>query len=88
MLLSVHMTSVLFLIILTGIQASIEPDIWFFRYSIAIGVYQAGFGQGTGPVFLNNLRCTGRESSLLSCGHRAASCSHIEDAGVVCPPCK
>ena len=56
----------------------------------AVAVHQAAFGLGTGPVFLSNLRCTGTESSLLSCGHLigVTSCSHFNDAGVVCHPCK
>ena len=56
--------------------------------TIALAVYHAAFGQGTGPVFLRYLNCTGRESSLLSCSHRSGSCSHSVGAGVVCPPCK
>ena len=59
-----------------------------FPCTIAFAVYQAAFGQGTGPVFLRYLSCTGRESSLVSCGHRSGSCSHSYDAGVVCPSCK
>ena len=61
-----------------------------FLYALAIAVYQAGFEQGTGPVLLNGVRCTGTESSLLSCSHDGigrAYCSHSQDAGVVCPPC-
>ena len=59
-----------------------------FLYTIAIAVHQAAFGQGTGPVFLDRLRCTGTESSLLSCSQSGTpSCSHSRDAGVVCPPC-
>ena len=60
-------------------------------YTIAIAVFQAAFGQGIGPVFLSNVRCTGAESSLLSCSHSGIGvsyCSHYEDAGVVCPPRK
>ena len=58
---------------------------------IGVAVHQAAFGQGTGPVLLSYVTCTGTESSLLSCSrtdtylHR---CSHFYDAGVVCPPCK
>ena len=48
----------------------------------------ATFGQGTGTIWLDNVRCTGRENSLSSCSHRGwgrlLSCSHREDAGVYC----
>ena len=65
------------------------PDLWLFLHTIAIAVYQAGFGQGTGPVLLYYMRCTGSESSLLNCSHIGDSyCLHSQDAGVVCPPCK
>ena len=59
-----------------------------FLYTIGIAVYQAAFGQLTGPVSLGDVRCTGNESSLLSCSHRVAYCSHFFFAGVVCHPCK
>ena len=52
---------------------------------------RAEFGQGTGPIFLDDLRCTGTESSLLSCSHIGIgvhNCGHYEDAGVVCQSCK
>ena len=60
-------------------------------YTIAIAVYQAAFGQGTGPVFLSNGGCTGTEYSLLNCSHSEIGvtyCSHYNDVGVVCPPRK
>ena len=43
------------------------------------------FGQGTGPIFLSNLRCDGTEQRLTDCiSTSGASCSHYEDAGVRC----
>ena len=61
---------------------------WNFLVTSVLYGYQHNFGQGTGPVFLYGVRCTGTESSLLSCSHSGISynwCSHSSDAGVVCP---
>ena len=48
----------------------------------------AYFGQGTGPIWLDNVVCTGTESTLASCGHLGVgvtrSCSHREDVGLRC----
>ena len=80
-----------FLSVWVSISASmsmIHAVMAIFVCTIAFGFYGAPFGQGTGPVFLRNVGCTGTESSLLSCSHRSGSCSHFQDAGVVCPSCK
>ena len=60
-------------------------------FTVAIAMSQAAFGQGTGQILLDHVGCSGYESSLLSCNHRGIGvhgCSHYEDAGVVCQPCK
>uniref|UniRef100_A0A8C0VC75 SRCR domain-containing protein n=1 Tax=Cyanistes caeruleus TaxID=156563 RepID=A0A8C0VC75_CYACU len=47
----------------------------------------AYFGQGSGPIMLDNVRCSGDEVSLLRCNHtgwRIHNCDHYEDASVVC----
>ena len=48
----------------------------------------AYFGQGSGPIWLDNIGCIGNESTLASCSHLGfnitRSCGHYEDAGVRC----
>ena len=54
-----------------------------------IGAFPVGggiFGQGSGPIHLDDLVCNGEESSLLYCDVKIGThdCSHSEDAGVRC----
>ena len=47
----------------------------------------ATFGQGTGPILLDNLMCVGTETRLFDCPHNGVgihNCAHSEDAGAVC----
>ena len=47
----------------------------------------AYFGQGIGSILLENVTCSGSETSLLSCAYTSPSSSdsHSMDAGVKCP---
>ncbi|XP_025112202.1 deleted in malignant brain tumors 1 protein-like isoform X2 [Pomacea canaliculata] len=54
---------------------------------ISVGI--ASFGQGTGRIWLDDVLCSGTESSLVSCRHSSFGtndCRHSEDVGVLCPP--
>ncbi|XP_052281888.1 deleted in malignant brain tumors 1 protein-like isoform X1 [Dreissena polymorpha] len=48
---------------------------------------KAPYGQGTGPIWFDNLKCIGNESKIGDCGHRGIgthNCNHTEDVGVIC----
>ena len=47
----------------------------------------AYFGQGIGPIWLDNVQCSGNEQFLVNCTANAIgvhNCGHYEDAGVRC----
>ncbi|XP_067291819.1 scavenger receptor cysteine-rich domain-containing group B protein-like [Pseudorasbora parva] len=51
----------------------------------------AYFGQGSGQIWLDNVQCSGSESTLVNCSSNAwgsHDCGHHEDAGVVCQAVK
>ena len=57
-------------------------------FSGAIALRYATFGEGGGPIFLDNVFCMGNETRLADCQHQGLAshnCLHYEDAGVVCP---
>ena len=55
-------------------------------FSDATAVSNAFYGQGSGPIHIDDVACTGTETSILSCTYDSvtADCGHSEDAGVQC----
>ncbi|XP_072526522.1 neurotrypsin [Salminus brasiliensis] len=54
---------------------------------IAKARVMAYFGEGEGPIHVDNVKCTGGESSLTDCIKQpfgTHNCRHSEDAGVIC----
>lgn len=47
----------------------------------------AYYGNGSGPIWIENVRCRGNEQYLMHCPHRGhgrSNCGHDQDAGVEC----
>lgn len=57
-------------------------------YTKALRVFGgARAGQGSGPIFLDKVMCSGFEEKLTYCSHSGwgiSNCKHTEDAGVTC----
>lgn len=55
--------------------------------SVISFLVSAKFGEGSGPIWFDDLVCSGNESALWNCKHRGwgtHNCDHAEDAGVIC----
>ncbi|XP_052091441.1 deleted in malignant brain tumors 1 protein-like [Mytilus californianus] len=50
-----------------------------------VAVIDGRFGEGTGPILLDNVICTGAEQDILECSYQNQSnCVHSDDVGVIC----
>ena len=52
-------------------------------------ITSAGFGRGSGKIWMDNVDCNGNERRLKLCNHvgwEQHYCHHDEDAGVLCSP--
>ena len=62
-------------------------SLLFFVHTGAVAFGNARFGQGTGPITLDNVQCTGNEGRLFDCRNNGLgnhNCIHSEDASVRC----
>ena len=62
-------------------------EIAIISFSVGARADTSNSNPGTGPIYFDNVECTGRELLLVNCSFRGLSvhdCSHFEDAGVHC----
>ena len=60
-----------------------------YTFEGSTNILRAGYGQGTGPIVLDNVACVGSETRLIDCPGNPIgthNCNHGEDAGVICTP--
>ena len=61
--------------------------IYFFLTSDAQAFSNAFYGQGSGPIYLDNVQCSGSELDLFDCpGDTTPSCTQADAASVRCNP--
>ncbi|XP_069125491.1 LOW QUALITY PROTEIN: uncharacterized protein [Argopecten irradians] len=77
---------------LNGVVGSVCDDLWDDNDASVVcrmlgyqGTMTDIFGEGSGDIVLDDVRCEGTESSLNNCTYRTDhNCGHSEDVGVLC----
>lgn len=60
------------------------------NYVGVLSVSASLFGVGDGPIWLDDVDCSGSEDSILDCPHDGFgvhNCGHTEDIGIICGGC-
>ena len=75
---------------MSSLHPALSDTHLFIDITGAIEHTSATFGEGTGPIFLDRLRCNGLEQRLVDCSSSGLQtqtrCRHSQDVGVVCSP--
>ncbi|KAI6656892.1 hypothetical protein LOD99_16194 [Oopsacas minuta] len=81
-----------------GTRGTVCHDYWDFLDAQVVcqqlgypgaltATYSANFGEGKGPILMDNVECSGSETNIGQCDYLSIgehNCVHREDAGVVC----
>lgn len=56
-------------------------------FGSALSVRGSTYGEGSGRILMDDVECTGTETTLISCQYSMThNCRHAEDVGIICNP--
>ena len=59
--------------------------VQFYTIDISKTFREAHFGEGNGPIHLDDVQCTGDETCIFNCQYTTNhNCDHYEDVGIRC----